>query len=307
MIKSAIITGASGFIGKQLTRVLLAQGVRVTAIVPDPENMTDFNDNCLFDVIKASFDDFQHISNAVIHKEADVFFYLAWFGYGSATNDYEIQILNIKPVCDAVTQAALMGCKRFVFTSSFSEYMIKENEKLTHDEGAACNVYGSVKNAARIVAHAVASQKGIPFLSVAFANTFGPGDYSKRSTNSIIMRLLNGIPLDITEGIHLYDWNFIDDTVRGLILAGEHGKPDSLYYIGNNQRRPLRDIIVQVRDIVNKDVPINFGTYKEDFHVDYSCIDVHRLYRDSGYLAMCDFKDSIFKLVTWLKEINSHK
>ena len=100
---------------------------------------------------------------------------------------------------------------RFLFSTSFSEYMISEHEEKTHDEGAFCNVYGSSKHAARVLAQAVAAQKGVKFISVAFANTFGPGDRSKRSTNLFIHRLLNGEALDLTEGIHLYDWNYIDD------------------------------------------------------------------------------------------------
>ena len=203
--------------------------------------------------------------------------------------------------CDAVYEASKMRCNRFLFTTSFSEYMIHENEKLSHDQGAPCNVYGSAKSAARIMAHATAYQKGVPFVSVAFANTFGPGDYSMRSTNLFIHRLLNGQAIDLTEGTHLYDWNYIKDTLAGLVLAGERGKDDAVYYVGNNLRRPLKDIVSDVRDYLAPEIEIRLGKYKEDFHVDYSCVDVHRLYRDTGYLAKWNFKDAVLATAEWVK------
>lgn len=298
-----VIAGASGFIGKHLVNHYLAKGDCVCAVVPDPENLSEYSSNISFSVAKSSFENFDTLSQSIVMRDVDVFYYLTWGGYGKATNDYTAQVQNIKPLCDAVSEAAKVGCKRFVFSSSFSEYMISENEAKTHDEGAYCNVYGSAKHAARIMAQAVAAQKGIDFISVAFANTFGPGDRSKRSTNLFIHRLLNGQPLDLTEGIHLYDWNYIDDTIVGLVLAGEKGNSDDVYYVGNNERRPLKDIVSDVRDVVSPDTEIHLGTYKEDFHVDYSCVDVHKLYRETGYLAHTDFKDAVIQTAEWVKTL----
>ena len=303
-MKTIVITGASGFIGQHLLKHYLNEGCSVYALVPDPEKLDYLKSYPNLFVKKTFFEDFQRISSLLDCKHIDLFYYLSWGGYGKATNDYTEQIKNIKPLCDAVSEAAKIGCDRFLFSTSFSEYMISEEETKTHDQGAFCNVYGSSKHAARIIAQAVAAQNKIKFISVAFANTFGPGDESHRSTNLFIHNLLLGLPLDLTEGVHLYDWNYIDDTINGLILAGEKGKSDSVYYIGNNERRPLKDIVTQVRDIIAPSVEIRFGTYEELFHVDYSCVDVHKLYRETGYLAKTDFATAIRNTADWVKNLD---
>lgn len=303
-MKKIAITGASGFIGQHLLRHYLEEGAQVCAIVPDPETLEEYQKKYKnLEVVKVYFEDFDKISEMAKIRDIDIFYYLAWGGYGKATNDYAAQIQNIKPICDAVNEASKMSCKRFLFSTSFSEYMISEQEQLTHNGGAHCNVYGAAKQAARIMAHATAAQKGVPFLCVAFANTFGVGDRSHRSTNLFIHKLLNGEALDLTEGIHLYDWNYIEDTIRGLVLAGEKGKTDSVYYIGSNQLRPLKDIVGEVRDILAPNVEIRLGTYKENFHVDYSSIDVTKLYRDTGYRAKWNFKDAVLKTAEWVKTL----
>lgn len=299
-MKTIAITGASGFIGQHLLKHYLDEGAHVCAIVPDPENLEQYIHYKNLEIVKAGFEDFDKISDLTVTRNIDIFYYLSWGGYGRATNDYSAQIQNIKPICDAVNEASKIGCKRFLFSTSFSEYMISEKESLTHNSGAHCNVYGAAKKAARVMAHATAAQKGVPFLCVAFANTFGVGDRSRRSTNLFVHKLLNNEPLDLTEGIHLYDWNYIEDTINGLVLAGEKGHVDSVYYIGSNQRRPLKDIVGEVRDIIAPNVEIRLGTYKEDFHVDYSSVDVTKLYRDTGYQPKWDFKDAVIKTAEWV-------
>lgn len=300
--KHMIISGASGFIGSCLVRRYLERGVRVTAIVRNPQKLS-VPHSPLLTVVAADFSEYNTLAEKLPPDEYDIFYDLAWGGYGAATNDYTAQAENIRPVCDAVVQASLLGCKRFLFSTSFSEYMISEGDEKSHNMGAACNVYGSAKAAARLMAQAVAKQRGMEFVSVAFANTFGPGDRSKRSTNLFVRRLLNGQAIDLTKGEHLYDWNYIDDALEGLTLAGERGKPDTVYYIGSNERRPLKDIVAEVRDILSPDTPINLGTYKESFYVDYTCVDADRLYRDTGYRAKTDFRRAIIETAEWVKTL----
>lgn len=303
-MKTIAMTGASGFIGQHLLRHYLEEGAYVVAFVPDPENMEEYKKYPNFELVKAFFEDFDHLSELTQTREIDIFYYLSWGGYGKATNDYAAQIQNIKPICDTVAEAGKMGCKRFLFSTSFSEYMISEHETLSHNAGAHCNVYGAAKQAARVMAHATAAQKGVPFLCVAFANTFGVGDRSHRSTNLFVHKLLRGEALDLTEGIHLYDWNYIEDTIAGLVLAGEKGKIDSVYYIGSDRRRPLKDIVGEVRDILAPGVEIRLGTYKEDFHVDYTSVDVTKLYRDTGYQPKWDFKEAVLATANWVKTLD---
>ena len=302
-MKKVIINGATGFIGKNLAKKLLAENVEVTAVVFDPENLDDIKCNNL-KIIKAGFEDYEKLGEMIPHDDYDIMFHLAWGGYGKATNDYKVQLMNVKATCDAVAAAKEVGCKRFVFSSSFSEFMIPVGSENSHNDNGVCNVYGAVKESARLTAQAVAYQKGIEMVSVAFSNTFGPGDYSTRTPNLFISKFQKHEDVDLTEGVDLYEWTFIDDTVDGLLAAAEKGKAGELYYIGSNNVRPLIDIVNDIREVIYPEGKINVGKYKEAFKCDYSSIDTFKLYRDTGFQAKCDFKESVLKLSDWLKEID---
>jgi len=88
----------------------LEKGAQVCAIVPDPEHLEEYKKYDNFELVKAGFYDFDKISKKAKIRDIDIFHYLSWGGYGKATNDYVIQIQNIKSICDAVNEASKMGC-----------------------------------------------------------------------------------------------------------------------------------------------------------------------------------------------------
>ncbi len=298
-----IVFGASGFIGKAFVDYLISK--EYNPIIVSPDNaIFQYQAYEKFQKIEVDFNSINTLSDIMKPDDYYAFVYLAWGGYGSATNDYSIQIQNIKPVCDAVIQSKKIGCGRFIFASSFSEFMISEDEQKTHNQGASANVYGSVKHAARIISHSVAKQNNVDFIGVAFANTFGPGDYSKRTPNKFISSFLSNATINLTTGEHLYDWNYISDTIEGLFLASINGYKDELYYIGNRMLKPLKEIVYDIKDILNSSSEINLGLYKEDYYLDYSSIDTNKLYRHTGYLAKTNFKEAILKTAKWVQDNN---
>ena len=304
-MEKVIVFGASGFIGKAFINYLNEKSALLPIIV-SPDNSTFIGERYeSIEKIEITFESISCLSDNLKFNKYEYFVYLAWSGYGSATNDFNEQVKNIKPVCDAVLQAKKLGCKRFVFASSFSEFMIAENEKKTHNQGASANVYGSVKHAARLIAHSVAKQNDIEFVSVAFANTFGIGDFSKRTPNLFIGNLIKNKDVNLTNGEHLYDWNYIDDTIEGLYLAMIKGKSDELYYIGNRIQKPLKEIVFEIKQILKSNSKINLGVYEENYFLDYSSIDIHKLYNHTGYLAKTDFSEAILKTTEWVKKIES--
>ena len=83
-MKTIAMTGASGFIGQHLLRHYLEEGAHVIAFVPDPENMGEFTKYPNFELVKAFFEDFDHLSELTPTRDIDIFYYLSWGGYGKA-------------------------------------------------------------------------------------------------------------------------------------------------------------------------------------------------------------------------------
>ena len=301
--KRVIITGASGFIGKCLIKKLLSDNIYVTAIATRNENFSDIDDENL-KIIIADLCQYSKLEQLIDKDDYDIFFHLAWTGYEKSKNDYLIQIENIKATCEAVEAAAKLGCKRFVFTTSFSEYMIAKKNNIAHRDNGICNVYGATKESARILGQAVAFQKEISMISIALSNIFGPGDYSYRTPNLFISSLMNNKPINLTNGYDLYEWTYIDDAINGILAAAERGKDNKVYYLGANNIRPLRNIVEDIKSVINPKGVVNYDKFIDNFKCDYSSINIFDLYNDTGFQSCCDFKESILKTAQWLRSIN---
>jgi len=304
------IVGASGFIGSRLTKKCLEEGDCVYAIVRSKEKLLHILidvygidlDSCELHIIESDFDDYKNLKNKLpIDTHINVVYYLSWDGYGKHTNDYEIQISNIKPVCDCLEA---IHPSKFIFASSLSEYMVKKSKYCRNQSvltEKSCNVYGATKHSARLIAQAVANDFDIDFVSVAFANVFGPGDFSNRSTNSFIKKMLNNEQINLTEGNELYDWIYIDDCISSLLEVGWVGKNNEHFYIGNTPRQ-LKDIVYELKSIIGSQSKLNLGEYKTEFQMNYSNVHYEESFNRLVWSDRTSFEDSINETVHWVKK-----
>lgn len=299
-MKKVIVSGACGFIGQAVSRALIKQGVEVYGLSLQLDRLGDLKDNPKFHIIVAEFKDYKKLPEMVGETDFDAFFHFAWQGYGKSTNDYQVQIPNVEYACDAAYAALALKCKRFIFADSSHEHL---KSKTADGSESICSIYGSAKNAASRLCRVIMHNGGGEFVGVLFTNIFGVGDWSNRSTNAMLRRLMNGQDLDLIDGKNLYDWTYIDDCVGGVIAAAEAGVNNKVYYVGSRVLRPFSEIITEVRDIVAPDAKLNFGAYNDPTYIDYEEIDTYALYRDTGYLPSADFKEGVIATVKWLKTI----
>ena len=300
-MKKAVVTGASGFIGKALTKRLLEAGYQVYAVVRGFNSL----ENICTENLTAVVCDFSHYSelSEKIDDDIDVFVHMAWAGVsGAASKDLSVQAENILASVTAIQQANLLGVKKFLFAGSSYQYRMEPVLKNGEKYFLPKNIYGAAKTAATRLLYAGALENGIEFNSVLFTNVFGVGDRSKRSTNSMLSQLLAGEALNLISGERLHDWTYIDDAVEGILTVLEKGIDGTSYYIGSRKLKTFQNIITQVRDIVAPTVELRFGHYEDEAFIDYLQIDLERLYRDTGFACQTDFDESIRKTAAWLME-----
>lgn len=293
-MQKVIITGATGFIGNALLKYLLEFDYQVFAFVRDKTKMFDINSNNLV-IIETDLNK-NSLSNQIKYfnnLEIDAVIHLAWGGYGKYTNDYNIQIENIKMSCSIAEFAVIINAKQFIFAGSSHQYL------KFHDNYSS--VYGMAKTCAENFIKLILLKTNVNYNTVFFTNVFGIGDHSARTANFFIISLLQNKDLNLIEGNNLYDWVYIDDVVSGIKAVLEFGSDKKDYYIGHKHLRTFKEIITDVRNYINPNSKLNFGKYKDDAYIDYREVDLLSLYNDTGFEAKADFKESILKTAEWLK------
>lgn len=293
MMENVIVTGANGFIGKTLVNALLEKGYHVVAldirfddVLEDDERVT-----CVSVMNK----EVATLADEIPHQEYRCFFHLAWAGTsGPARADYAVQLNNVKLACDYIKLCGEIGCKRVVYASSINEMETYEYLQSDDIEPAGGYIYGTGKLAAHLMGETVAKINGIEFIPVIITNIYGVGEKSARMIYTSINKLVHKEHCSFTAGYQTYDFIYITDAINSIIAVAEKGKAFNRYYIGSGEPKPLREFLLEMRDIVDPEAELGLGdiTFK-GVDISYDQFDLKKVELDTGYRNEVPFAEGI--------------
>lgn len=292
-MKNVIVTGANGFIGKTLVNALLEKGYHVVAldIRFDDVLANDERVTCVNVMNK----EVAKLTEEIPRQEYRCFFHLAWAGTsGPARADYAVQLNNVKLTCDYIRLCSEIGCKRVVYASSINEMETYEYLQSDDIEPGGGYIYGTGKLAAHLMGETVAKLSDIEFIPVIITNIYGVGEKSARMIYTSINKLLHKEHCSFTAGYQTYDFIYITDAINSIIAVAEKGKAFNRYYIGSGEPKPLREFLLQMRDIVDPTAEIGLGDIPfKGVDISYNQFDLKKVERDTGYQNEIPFAEGI--------------
>lgn len=307
-MKKVVITGANGFIGKNLVKKLAVKGIKVYAVVKDiTSNISEIRNIINVEVIYCNLINISELDKKISDRDIDVFYHFAWAGTsGTARTDYELQLSNIKACCDSVKVSSTMKVKKFVFAGSILEYECQKYFSLDFLKPPLNNIYNAAKIAAHYISKTLAYNLGINFICATISNIYGIGEISERLVCTTITKLIRKQKTSFTEGNQLYDFIYIDDAVKAFELIGEYGKPFKNYYIGNPTPHSLKEFLIKIRDCIDDSIDLGLGElpYK-GVYLNYNEFSTLGLYEDFHFKPAVSFEDGIKLTTEWLRKITN--
>lgn len=301
-MENVVVTGANGFLGKNLIKELLNRQINILAldICFDDELLSNNNIECI-NVNNIYISD---LKDKIKTKKNCCFFHLAWSGTsGSLRADYKIQLKNVQMVCEYVELAKNIGCSRFIYASSINEMETYEYMQSDNISPSGGYIYGTGKLAGHLMGEVVAYQNGIEFIPVIITNIYGAGEKSARLINTSIRKLLNKEHCSFTEGYQMYDFIYITDAISSIIEVAIKGKPFSRYYIGSGHPKPLREYLNEMKDVVDPDAVLGLGDITfNGKNISYDQFDLMKVNKDTGYENKILFKEGIKLTMDYIKE-----
>lgn len=297
----AVVTGANGFIGKQLIKELVGRGCKIVAldINFDSELLNNPNVICL----NVSNKEVRELNSIIPNDCYYCFFHLAWAGTsGSNRANYEMQLNNVRLTCQYVELCNKINCKRFLYASSINEMETYEYLQSDNIEPGGGYIYGAGKLAAHLMAETVARINGVDFIPVIITNIYGVGEKSARMIYTSLVKLINGEHCSFTDGFQSYDFIYITDAINSIVEVSKKGKPFNRYYIGSGNPRPLREFLLTMRDIVSPDSELGLGDISfKGVDISYKQFDTKKVEKDTGYINKIDFEKGIRMTSDWIR------
>ena len=299
-MKKAILTGATGFVGKWLIKILLEADVDVTVIVSD-KNKLDMNFVDKIHIYECEYYNYDTLE--ISASKYDVFYHLAWDGVASKDKDkLDIQKRNIDMSVNALLLAKRLECKKMIAAGTVAEYAYCERIMDFSQKQTPNDIYGAMKVSVYNILNVLSRKIGVNFIWTVLPSTFGEGRNNDNIITYTITKLLkNEKPLygDLEQ---LWDFLYVREVARALWLIGDRGNGDKIYGIGSGQYRQLKDYIFTIRDIINPDMELGIGELPQMSHKAYSsCVGIYDLMKDTNFQVEIGFEQGIRNTIMYYK------
>lgn len=225
-----LVTGATGFIGSQVVKLLVDRGDDVRATIRKASDRGRMA-GLAVETVRADVCDRHSVRRAM--RGVDRVFHLA------GTTNLALPrgrafALNVEGTRIVLEEALKAGVERVVYTSSVAAVGPAPNgstadENNVWDAGRYAIGYVDSKREAEVAALALAA-RGLPVVIVNPAHVLGAGDPGRSSTTLVRRFMRRQIPAYVDGTLNVVG---VLDVARGELLADERGRIGERYILGN--------------------------------------------------------------------------
>jgi dihydroflavonol-4-reductase len=246
---TTLVTGASGFLGWHVARLLVERGHRVRALVRPGSYVSGLDVETVNGDLRdpASLDRAVSGCRLVFHVAAD---YRLW-----AKDPRELYRSNVDGTHNLLEAAHKTGVERIIYTSTVGCIGIPHHG--IGDETTPVSLLdmaGHYKRS-KYLAEGVAleyARDGLPVVIVNPTAPIGDHDVKPTPTGKIVLDFLKGeMPAFIDTGLNVVD---VRDCAEGHLLACEHGKTGERYILGS-ENLTLAQILQKLAKITGRKAP----------------------------------------------------
>ncbi|MCZ6798447.1 MAG: NAD-dependent epimerase [Gammaproteobacteria bacterium] len=328
-----LVTGAAGFIGYFICKVLCARGAEIVGI----DNLNDYYDVNLkqarlaqlagfanFQFFKIDIADRVAIDQLFSQQKFDrVINMAAQAGVRySLENPYAYVNSNLVGFANLLECCRQHAIEHFVYASSSSVYGANETMPFSTQDNVdhPISLYAATKKANELMAHSYSHLYQIPTTGLRFFTVYGPWGRPDMSPILFARAILAGEPIKVFNyGKHRRDFTYIDDIVSGVVRcldkipsgnpAWSGLKPDpassrapwKIYNIGNSEPVELLHYIELMEKAFGKTtqkqlLPLQPGD------VEHTYADISSLQNETGYSPRTSIEQGLQLFADWYRD-----
>lgn len=325
-----LVTGAAGFIGLFVARLLLERGDEVTGL----DNLNEYYDVNLkkarlallqktpgFRFVKLDLADRAGMERLftegafqrVVHLAAQ-----AGVRY-SLVNPHAYIDSNLIGTFHVMEGCRTAGVEHLVYASTSSVYGANTRMPFSAHHGAdhPISLYAATKKANEVMAHSYSVLHGLPTTGLRFFTVYGPFGRPDMALFLFTRNILEGRPIDVFNyGRHRRDFTYIDDIAEGVVRAldriatadpgwnpeapdpARSRGPFRLYNIGNSRPVELMHYIEVLEQCLGRKAEKNLLPMQPG-DVPDTYADVEDLAADVGYRPATPVETGVARFVDW--------
>jgi dihydroflavonol-4-reductase len=248
-MKPTLVTGASGFVGWHVARILIERGHQVRALVRPSSTIPDLDVERVTGDLRnpASLQRAASGCGLVFHVAAD---YRLW-----SKNPEELYQSNVEGTRNMLSASRTAGVERLVYTSTVGCIGIPPGGIGDETQPISLHDMAGAYKRSKFLAEQVAlefARDGFPVVIVNPTAPMGDHDFKPTPTGQIVLDFLRGaMPAYIDTGLNVVN---VRDVALGHLLACEKGKIGERYILGS-ENLTLSQILEELARITGRKAP----------------------------------------------------
>ncbi len=312
-MSKVLVTGAAGFIGSHLTEALVKRGDHVRVFIRysssgswgwletlDPAVLREV------EIVKGDLKDGDAVHKAV--RGTDLVYHLGAliaipYSYVHPNDFVQTNIVGTTHVL----QACLDASARMVHTSTSEVYGTARRVPIDEEHPLqGQSPYSASKIGADKLAESFHLSFKLPVTTIRPFNTYGPRQSARAVIPTIISQALTSDRIKLGSLDPVRDLTFVEDTVRGFLLAGEKlAAVGQTLNLGTGRAVTIGDLANQIISIIGRNITIETDAQRirpEGSEVLRLLSDPSRAKRSLGWEASVDLAEGLRRTVAWMRE-----
>jgi nucleoside-diphosphate-sugar epimerase len=261
---TALITGATGFVGSHLARRLVQEGWRVHMVsrvdsrLPEAEAFA-YVTNHIYDGSTDS------MLNCVVQAMPDVVFHLA----SLFLSQHAVKDVNALIQSNVLFGSQLLEAMKENQVTNLVNTGTSWQHYNNEDYNPVC-LYAATKQAFEAILEYYIQACGIKAITLKLFDTYGPDDPRPKLFSLLSAAATSGETLDMSGGEQLIDLVHIDDVTEAYLIAAQRlieckVKQHELYSVSSGNSMPLRDLVKLYSEVIGSAINVNWGARQYRF------------------------------------------
>lgn len=302
-MKRVLLTGASGFIGRQSFLPLLARGYEVHAVGRRALSQSGITWHAA-DLLGGSMD----LEQLMFKVKPSHLLHFAWYAehgkFWAAPDNFQWVSASI----DLLREFADAGGKRVVVAGTCVEYDVRHgycDESITPLVPAT--VYGICKNATRSLFDSFCALHGLSGAWGRIFYSFGPQEHPARLVASVARALVRDEDALCSHGRQLRDFLHVSDVAEAFVALLDSDVTGAVN-IASGKAVSIADVAQRLAQLAGRPHRLKLGarpTPSGDPPVLFAATD--RLQREVGWSAKCDLDTGLSQTLDWWRAELEHE
>jgi len=294
------LTGATGFIGSHVARLLVAEGCEVYALVRPGSNLWRIEDIVpLLQVVPYDLFEKEELEAELSRIRPELCLHLAWYaepGKYLASRE-NIRLLNAS--LNLATLLESLGCKRFVSAGTCFEYDTSLGYLSETTPTAPSSIYAASKLALHLVLEQIAGASSMSVAWIRLFYQYGPYEHERRLVPSVTRSLLRNQVAEATLGEQVRDFLHVEDVALAAWAVARSGLSGPVN-IGSGEPVTVREIVTTIGAVLNRPELIALGALPDRASdPPFVCADNRRLVENTGWAPRYGLEEGLGHTVAW--------